>query len=520
MYKAEPKLNRRLCRLAVSLLVGLWAVTPGWVNALPSGDNIVSGTGSVSSAGPDMTIQQDTSKLAIDWDSFSIGAKESVTFNQPDVNSVALNRVIGVDPSIILGKLSGNGQIFLTNPSGVVFGKGSVVDVHGLLATTLDISKQDFLDGNYVFTQGQSLTAVINDGMINARSDPNFPNAPGYVGLLAPAVENNGTIIVADMGSVALASGTEATLDFTGDGLINFVVTAEVSGDVTDPNKKQLNLKNRILNTGTIQANGGQVLLTAKSAGKLIGNVVNHTGLIEAQTVMQKDGKIILSSGGSGTTGLSGDIDLKKGNLVAGGDVVIALTDGDDLNLDPGNPNGKLGGQDIRQISAKNLILKTDGDINVKGIKAIDTAGITNSVIIESGSNINFNTVASVFPALELFAITDINVNVNVTTTKSDFIAVADSENNGVGEFNVAQSPQGPPVVISSARDIDVTAPTINADNDQSFDETRNLILNGNVEGGVPPQPPINPIVTESISQASLGTFLTEFFENGGPGGC
>jgi hypothetical protein len=433
--------------------------------------------------------------------------------------------VIGVDPSIILGKLSANGQVFLSNPSGVVFGKSAVVDVHGLLATTLNISDQDFLNGNYQFSQDPDrLVAVINNGSINAAR---------YVGLAAPVVENNGSIIVADLGSVALASGTAATLDFNGDGLISFVVS-NVKGDV---------LRGQINNSGLIRANGGQILLTARSAGKVIGNVVNHSGIIEAQTVQQKDGKIILSGGGMGTVKVSGTLDAShvfitadvvavaanellstnngnmiivanhldlKGDLDSGtGDVTFTLANGGDLNIGPGNnPNGGLGNNDIRHIIAENLILNTDGDINVKGIPEEDTDGIKDSVVLNSGGNITFEDAVSVFPALKLFAVTDININTDVTTMQGDFVAVADSEGNGIGDFNVA-----PGVVIASARDIDVSAPNINAD-ESSFNETRDLILNGNkVSNGT-------PIDNGPIQQATLGTFLTEFFENGGPGGC
>jgi filamentous hemagglutinin family protein len=676
MYKTELKLNRRLCRLAVSLLVGLWAVTPGWVNALPSGDNIVSGDGKISSAGPDMTIYQESSKLAIDWQSFNIGATESVIFKQPDVNSVAFNRVIGVDPSKIYGNLSANGQVFLSNPSGVVFGRGAVVDVHGLLATTFSISPEDFMAGNYKFSQDvtRPLAAIINNGAINAER---------YVGLAAPAMENTGSIIVADLGTMTEGYEAAPTLDFNGDGLISFAVTREVSKLVTD--QKGNLVSDQINNSGTIRANSGKVLLTTRLARNVISNVVNHSGVTEAQTVLQKNGKIVLSSGANGSIQLSGtldasnvlvkadavtvgarkfllaygydevseiraasdglttnngnirivanDLDLKDDLNSGTGNVVFVQANGDDLDLTPGNAKGSLGGNDIGHIIAKNLILRTRGDINVKGITKGDTAGIKNSVVMKSGGDINFDKVASAFPALKLRAINDvnvntdvtttrgnvriaandlnlnadltsggnkvvftrrkgqdlrlaqddavgtlssddlrhinakklvlrtrgdinvngitekdtagitdsvilksrkdinfedtaslfpalnlrafndINVNVDVTTTKGDFIAKADVEKNDIGEFNVA-----PGVVITSARDIDVSAPTINADNDEAFNEARDLILNGDVTDGGPPV--IDPIVAESITQGSLGTFLTEFLENGGPGGC
>jgi filamentous hemagglutinin family protein len=527
MRKSEPKPTRRLNRLAASLLVGLWAVTPGWVNALPNGGEIVSGTGSIEQSTQDMVIQQDTQRLITNWQGFSIGSAESVTFKQPNSSAIALNRVIGVDPSMILGKLSANGQVFLSNPSGVVFGKNAVVDVHGLLATTLNISDADFLKDNYQFSQDPARqVAVINNGVINATR---------YVGLAAPMVENSGSIIVADLGSVALASGTAMTLDFNGDGLISFAVTG-AEGKF---------LKDRINNSGLIRANGGQVLLTSKSAGDVIGNVINHSGIIEAQTVVKKDGKIILSSGDMGIVKVSGMLDAPdvfittdtvevapykslstnngnmnivanhldiKGDVDNGtGDFFFTLADGGDLDVGPGNnPTGGVGNNDIRYINAENLILKTDGNISVKGITAEDTSGIKDSMILDSGGDINFEDAISIFPALKLFAANDININADVTTTQGDFIAVADSDSSGEGDFNVA-----PGVVIASARDIDVSGVNINA-NDTSFNETRDLILNGSVVGTTP-EPTIN---TSSVQQGSLGSFLTDFFQNGGAGGC
>ncbi len=537
MWKPDPDKNRWCERWAVTAWIVLWAMAPGWAYALPTEGEIVSGTGSIQQpTAQDLVIQQDSQLLITNWQDFSIGSEESVTFNQPNTSAVALNRVIGTDPSLILGNLSADGQVFLVNPSGVLFGKDAMVDVHGLLATTLNISNEDFLNGNYQFNQDpdRSLAAVINNGTLNATR---------YIGLAAPAVENNGSIMVADLGSVALASGTATTLDFNGDGLISFAVTGEVSGVVIDPEGKVL--KDRIHNSGHIRANGGQVLLTARSAGDVIGNVVNHSGIIEAQTVQQKDGKIILSGGDQGTVKVSGTLDASdvfiiagavtvaageflstnngdinivanhldlKGDLDSGtGDVLFTLADGGDLSLVPGNSNENLGGNDLGHITAENLILKTDGDINVKGITEKNTDGIADSVILESGGNITFEDVASVFPALKLSAVNDINVNTDITTTKGDFIAVADSENNGMGDFNVA-----PGVVITSARDIDVTAPNINAD-ENSFNETRNLILNGNVVGDEP-QPEPSPVLdADSIQQGSLGTFLTDFLKNGGP---
>ena len=250
MRKSEMKRNRKLYRTVVSLWLGLWLITPSWAFALPNGGDIVSGTGTISQTAQDMVIQQNTQQLITNWQGFSIGSAESVTFNQPNSSAVALNRVIGADPSMILGKLSSNGQVFLTNPSGVVFGAGSVVDVHGLLATTFNISDANFLNGNYQFTQdpNRPLASVINNGTIMARR---------YVGLSAPAVENTGSIIVADLGTVTQDYETATTLDFNGDGLISFAVADQVSGLQTDAKGNLIN--DQIVNSGVIRADGGQV---------------------------------------------------------------------------------------------------------------------------------------------------------------------------------------------------------------------------------------------------------------------
>ena len=99
---------------------------------------------------------------------------------------MALNRVIGADPSVILGRLSANGQVFLVNPNGVLFGAGAVVNVGGLVASTLDISDADAMAGRYRFSQAGA-GAVINQGEIHAPG--------GSVALMARRVSNEGSIV-------------------------------------------------------------------------------------------------------------------------------------------------------------------------------------------------------------------------------------------------------------------------------------------------------------------------------------
>ncbi|APQ12041.1 hypothetical protein BJP27_11210 [Pseudomonas oryzihabitans] len=273
--------------------VGLLLLAPLGAMAanLPSGGTVVSGTGHLSSNGQQLTVEQSSANLAIDWQSFDIGAGHGVTFHQPSSQAVALNRVVGQDASRILGNLDANGRVFLVNPNGILFGQGASVNVGGLVASTLDISNSDFEQGRYRFKSQATPKAVINQGSIQAKNG-------GAVALLGGQVSNQG-VIVANGGSVALAAGQAMTLDFAGDGLLNVKVD-EATADALAENHE------------LIRANGGQVLLTAQASDALLKTVVNNSGVIEAQTLAERGGKIELLGGfDGGTVQVAGTLDAR-----------------------------------------------------------------------------------------------------------------------------------------------------------------------------------------------------------------
>ncbi len=150
----------------------------------PEGGTVVAGQAAISQAGPVTSINQSTNKAIINWQGFSVGAKETVNFYQPGTSSVTLNRVIGNETSVINGALNANGQVFIVNSAGVLFGKGAQVNVGGLVASTLDISNSDFMVGNYKFS-GTSSASIVNQGRIRAGEG-------GYVALLGKTVSNEG----------------------------------------------------------------------------------------------------------------------------------------------------------------------------------------------------------------------------------------------------------------------------------------------------------------------------------------
>ncbi|MEG3063170.1 MAG: YDG domain-containing protein, partial [Comamonas sp.] len=309
--------NRRPGFAALAACVAMAWSAPAWSQAaLPQGGQVVSGNAAITQAGPQMTIQQASDKTILNWQSFNIGAGHQVTFQQPDASAVALNRVVGADASAIHGTLQANGRVFLVNPNGMLFGAGANVNVGGLVASTLNIADNDFLQGHYQFSgQGSAMqgAALRNQGRITAADG-------GGVALLGGSVSNQGTI-AARLGSVALAAGNQVKLDFAGDGLLNVQV-------------QQASLNALAENHQLIEADGGSVLMTAKATDAILQTVVNNTGTVRARSVENRAGKIVLLGGfEGGTTRVAGTLDA---SAPAGGNGGFIETSGAHVEIEDG----------------------------------------------------------------------------------------------------------------------------------------------------------------------------------------
>ncbi len=286
------------------------ATLPYMAYANPTGGQVVAGDVSIrQESASKIGITQTTDKGIIDWQKYSIGANEHVQYYQPSASSITLNRVIGQDPSQILGRLTANGQVFLVNPNGIYFGKNAQVDVAGLVATTHNIRNEDFLAGNYHFNiPGKPGASVINEGTIRIADT-------GIAAFIAPSVANRG-VVVARLGKVAMVAANGYTLDFHGDQLLSFLVADDVAQTAFDIDGKQLT--SFVENSGRIEAQGGYVLLTAKAAESAIHGVINQSGVIEATTVGTDKGEIILHAG-KGSLEVSGTLDASAPNGGDGG---------------------------------------------------------------------------------------------------------------------------------------------------------------------------------------------------------
>ncbi|SAL02946.1 filamentous hemagglutinin outer membrane protein [Caballeronia fortuita] len=297
-------------RLCAAMLCATAYVCP---HAEPSGARVVGGSGTVTSTGANTTIQQTSSRLAIDWRSFSTRPGESVTFNQPGANAIALNRVVGPRPTAFFGKLDANGQVFIVNPNGVIFGPGAQVNVGGLLASTLNLSTSDFMSGHYTFAgdgrwhrhhHHDEGAAVVNLGTITS--------APGgYVALIGARAINAGTID-SPGGFAALAAGERVAVTLGDHSMIGLSVERGA-------------LDALAANHGLIQADGGQAWLAASAEDALFANVVNNTGIIRARSAVNQNGVIRLVAE-TGVVQVGGTLDASAPNGGHGGAIETAGT--------------------------------------------------------------------------------------------------------------------------------------------------------------------------------------------------
>jgi filamentous hemagglutinin family protein len=428
--------NRQSFRLKVlSVYLMLSFLSNGY--ALPLGGNVSAGSASISNNSNRTTVTQSTQNAAINWQSFNIGQSETVQFIQPNSNSVILNRVIGYNPSSILGSMSANGKVFLVNPNGILFGKGAQVNVSGLVASTLNINDSDFMTGNYTFS-GTGNGSVLNLGSISTNGDGQ------YVAFLGANIGNNG-FISAKLGTITLAAGSVVTLDVVGDGLLNVTVNQGVMNAL-------------VQNSGLIQADGGLVLMTAQAARSLLATVVNNTGQIQAQTIQNHNGTIkMLADMQSGTVNVSGTLDASAPNGGNGGFIETSaahLKIASNAKITTFANKGVTGTWLIDPLDF--TIAATGGDIDGATLSSLL---VTNSVVISTIAG-STSTVAGTPPVTNYYSATtgngDINVNDAVTWTASSTPTTLTLNAGRDVNVNQAITATTGSLVLTAVRDINI----------------------------------------------------------------
>ncbi len=394
-------------------------------HALPAGGVVAAGAAGIANSASATTITQSSASAVINWQSFGIGAGQTVQFIQPGSSSVALNRVLGSDPSSILGNLSANGKVFLLNPNGILFGSGASVNVGGLVASTMSISDANFMAGRYAFTDAGN-GSVVNQGNITAADG-------GYVALMGRSVSNQG-VISARLGTVALAAGNAITMDIGGDGLLNLSISQGAVNALVE-------------NGGMIRADGGRVLLSAQAAGNLLHTVVNNTGVIQAQTIGNRNGAIfLLGDMQTGTLNVGGTLDASapsggNGGFIETSAAHVSIRDG--VRVTTAAPQGLMGtwlidpqdfiigaGGNISGATLSALLVNTsinittmpgpgNGDIFVNDAVSWTTAGAPTTLTLRADRDVNINAaVTAVDGNFSACCGRDINVNAPITATR------------------------------------------------------------------------------------------------------
>lgn len=405
--------------------------------AAPTGGTVVSGGITIGSMNNnELVITQALSKGIINWTDFSIDAGELVRFAQQAGNdSITLNRVLGSQVSNIQGALQANGNIFLINPNGIVFGAGSQVDVAGLLATTFDVSDSSFLNGGQLeFSQvaGKDLASIANQGTITS-------GAGGFVYLVAPKVDNSG-FVIANVGRVTMAAGDRFTVNLQGSNLINFSVTGDTLAAATGSDLEG------VKNSGTVTAQ--TVVLQGNSASGLMSSVVNNTGIIEATDLTIEAGDIVQN----GTVKGVGTAAATTASLIAGKTISTGAnssTRATTLNLTVNDEGASIGSEEgavtvdadvLNATSQSGNVLVTDvnGGVALGEVKA-GTPAAGGSVVItaQNGSITSADTSKTNVTgySAKLVADSAVGTDSDAVNTKVGVLS-ASTQNGGINVKN------------------------------------------------------------------------------------
>lgn len=352
------------------------------VDAMPEGGVVRSGSGSVTQNGKEMTIRQDSGRLAMDWTGFSVGKDETVRFQQPGKDALALNRVTGNQQSVIDGSLLSNGHVLVVNPNGVVIGKNASIDVGGLVASTAQVKDnfmKEFGNSTGAFRLGGvSDGKIINEGTIQAEG--------GLVALHAAKVENSGTISNTG-GSAVLAAADTLTLTPDADGKLNFTVDGKAA-------------EASALNKGAITADGGTIVMTADSASDVMSTVVNNSGTLQARTLRKNEkGQILLEGGDKGQVEVSGTLDASgteegqsAGNIKVIGEKTI-VHDGTNLLARGNVDGGKIETSGDVLNLGDNLNIDASGNRGSHGTWLLDPLEVVISATKPSSADHNYGTI-------------------------------------------------------------------------------------------------------------------------------
>ncbi len=295
-----------------------------------------------------VTVTQTRALAQLTWQSFDIGAKTTLDFNQSAGGTlasswVAINNILNpsANPAQILGsiiatatRVSGGktvsytpGKVYLIDRDGIAFGRGSTVNVGALIASTADIASSQFtttLAGVTSFalygaqTIGTSQGFDLNNPREKADYAPSFTNCSasrvcaasgditvaagatlqtaqpsgvnqgGYVMLFGANVTNAG-VIDTPQGQTVLAAGNTFYLrqgfqSASSGNTFSTVIGSEVASSFPVPPKGQRYAEGSVRNDGVIVSSIGDI--------SLVGHALAQNGALLSTTTVDTRGTI------------------------------------------------------------------------------------------------------------------------------------------------------------------------------------------------------------------------------------
>ena len=296
-------------------------------------------TQSVSGGQTNVEVKQTAQKAILTWDSFNVGRHTTLHFDQTggtqtdgSNNWIALNRITDPSgrPSQILGQIKAEGSVYLINRNGIVFGAGSQVNTHSLLATSMNLfsnndtaSNTFFLqngisqtqDPNHVLDPKQTIVPLLiggatqdGSGKLALSGDITVEKgasiqtqAQGFTLIAAPHIVQAGSI-TADDGTAILASADA----------LQYVAPQAGSGAAFSVARSPLGLGTLTGWSGSVENDG--IIQTRRGNIQLYGSTVAQNGVLVASTSLNKAGQISLGAG-SDFIGIATSVELGEGSV-------------------------------------------------------------------------------------------------------------------------------------------------------------------------------------------------------------
>ncbi len=406
--------DRKMIRSAIAVVAGILIMIPSLLPAGPAipgfygtftpplppvGANTVpvlktggliygASVATTGAAANQMVVNQTQPKAVIDWQSFNIGANASVYFNQQGNSTwAALNRIWDLSPSQIWGSLKADGQVYLINQNGILFAPGSQVNVHSLIASSLNLNVDNWINnGTLAFNTSRGTINSVAPGQQDQFYDPG--QTPGVVSntgtiqtdnggsvfLIGPQVENSGSIVTPS-GQIGLVAGTDLELDVPQSATANMLT---YPGGET---RTALMVKMNNSPQGSTASNlaGGYLAADTGLVG-MYGRVVNQNGIIRSVTAVQRAGHVELFASDQISTGPTSQILIPVDSSSTLFDASFATQRSDVTfgGLDPANPSNP-------QVSP-NLIVHQGSIVAPSGLVTMKAA---DRVYLASGSLID-----------------------------------------------------------------------------------------------------------------------------------